>query len=148
MNKINIIETELLNLFDAHIDFCTGYIDRQTGNILVVLEDCDEPEQEEIIEKIAQERDRYLTIEPINSNQGFKLMEQFVINLPESEDQNLLTKVLSWKNPFSNFKSALLDMGDLRQHWFDFRNKEIHKLMVEWLKSEDICAELVPYNEK
>ncbi len=75
-------------------------------------------------------------------------MEQFVINLPESEDQNLLTKVLSWKNPFSNFKSALLDMGDLRQHWFDFRNKEIHKLMVEWLKSEDICAELVPYNEK
>ena len=86
-------------------------------------------------------------VEPIGSHEGFRIMENFVASLPESEDRNLLWKVLSWKKPFSNFKSALADMGDLRQQWFDFHDKELRKLATEWFKVVKLDAELVPYGE-
>jgi len=70
-------------------------------------------------------------------------MERFVEGLPDSEDRRLLEKVLSWKKPFSNFKSAVADMGDLRQQWFEFHDTELRKIAMEWLKEEEIDAELV-----
>jgi len=145
MEKIKIVDSDLLDLLEDHSGFRTGHIDKQTGEILVTFEDYDEPEQEEIFKKLEQDPDRYLQIEPIDSNEGFRIMENFVAGLPEGEDRNLLWKVLSWKKPFSNFRSALADMGELRQQWFDFHDKELRKLAAEWLKVEKLDAELVPF---
>jgi hypothetical protein len=147
MAKIKINESDLLDLLEDDSGFRTGYIDKQTGEILVTFEDYDEPEQEELIDRLDQDADRYVTIEPIGSREGFRIMERFVASLPEGEDRNLLAKVLSWKKPFSNFKSALTDMGDLRKQWFDFHDKELRRLAREWLELEEIDAELVPYGE-
>ncbi len=145
MGKIKIVDSDLLDLIEDHSEFRTGHIDKQTGEILVTFEDYDEPEQEEIFEKLEQDPDRYLRIEPIGSHEGFRIMENFVAGLPEGEDRNLLWKVLSWKKPFSNFKSALADMGELRQQWFDFHDKALRKLAAQWLKDEELDAELVPF---
>lgn len=147
MGKIKIVDSDLLDLLEDNSGFRTGYIDKQTGEILVTFEDCDEPEQEEVIETLEQDPDRYLTVEPLESREGFRIMERFVASLPEGEHRNLLSKVLSWKKPFSNFKSALGDMGDARQQWFDFHDKELLRLAVEWLEFEEVDAELVPYGE-
>ena len=147
MGKIKIVDSDLLDLLEDQSGFRTGYIDKQTGEILMTFEDYDEPEQEELIQKLEQDPDRYLTIEPIGSREGFLIMERFVASLPEGEDRNLLSKVLSWKKPFSNFRSALGDMGDLSQQWLDFHDKELRRLAAEWLELEEIDAELVPYGE-
>jgi len=147
MTHIHIDASELLDLLEEHSGFRTGYIDKQTGEILVTFEDYDEPEQEEVLEQIRDDWDRYLKIEPIGSREGFRIMERFVESLPDGENRNLLFKVLSWKKPFSNFKSALCGMGDLRQHWFDFHDKALRKLAEVWLESEDVKAELVSYQE-
>jgi hypothetical protein len=147
MAHINIDASDLLDLLEEHSGFRTGYIDRQTGEILVTFDDYDEPEQEEVLEKIRDDWDRYLQIEPIDSHEGFRIMERFVQSLPDGENRNLLFKVLSWKKPFSNFKSALRDMGDLRQQWFDFHDKALRELAEEWLESQDIKAKLVSYQE-
>lgn len=145
MGKIKIVDSDLLDLLEDHSGLRTGYIDQQTGEILMTFEDYDGPEQEETFEKLEQDPGRYLEVEPIGSHEGFRIMENFVASLPEGEDRNLLGKVLSWKKPFSNFKSALADMGDLRQQWFDFHDKELRKLAAEWLKVEELDAELVPH---
>jgi len=147
MGKIKIVDSDLLDLLEDHTGFQTGHIDKQTGEILVTFEDYDEPEQEEIFEKLEQDPARYLTVEPIGSHEGFQIMENFVAELPEGEDRNILLKVLSWKKPFSNFRSALADMGDLRKQWFDFHDKELRRLAAEWLKAEDLNAKLVPYGK-
>ena len=73
------------------------------------------------------------------------MMEEFVESLPESGDRHLLTKALSWKKPFSNFKSALVDMGALRKQWLTFQDKELRRLAAKWLEREELDAELVPY---
>jgi hypothetical protein len=145
MAKIKIIDAELLDLFGDHNEFSSGYIDKQTGEILLIFEDYDEPEQEEIMDKLNLDPDRYLIIQPISSREGFRMMEEFVESLPESGDRHLLTKALSWKKPFSNFKSALVDMGALRKQWLTFQDKELRRLAAKWLEREELDAELVPY---
>ena len=142
MSKIKISASELLDLFESHGDFGTGYIDKQTGEILMTFEQSDEPEQEEVIDRLNEDPARYLMIEPISSIEGFQIMENFVESLPEGGERDLLTKVLSWKKPFSNFKNALADMGPLRQQWFDFHDKELRRLVTAWLKCEGLDAEL------
>ena len=147
MKNIKIVASELLDLFEDQSSFRTGYIDKQTGEILVTFEDCDEPEQEEVIERIGQDPDRYLIIEPVVTSDAFQIMERFVASLPEGEERKLLDKILSWKKPFSNFKNALCDMGDLRRQWFDFHDSELHKLVAEWLRREGVNAEVVSQGE-
>jgi len=142
MSKIKIIASELLDLFESHSDFGSGYIDKQTGEILMTFEQSDEPEQEEVIDRLNEDPARYLMIEPISSREGFQIMENFVEGLPEGGERDLLTKVLSRKKPFSNFKNALADMGPLRQQWFDFHDKELRQLATAWLKCEGLDAEL------
>ena len=147
MQKIKILVSELLDLFEDHGNLRTGYIDKQTGEILETFEDCDLPEQEELIEKIEQDPDRYLAVEPIASREAFQIMERFVEDLPDGEQRTLLEKVLSWKKPFSNFKDALCDMGDLRQQWFDFHDTELGRLAAEWLKREGVDAKFISFGE-
>ena len=38
-------------------------------------------------------------------------------------------------------------MGDLRDQWFDFHDKELRRLALEWLESEEIHAEFVSCGE-
>jgi hypothetical protein len=143
MAKLKIVESDLFELLEDSGGFRTGYIDKQTGEVLVIFDDFDEPEQEEVIEKLERDPDRYLAVEPIGSREGFLIMERFVESLPEGEERTLLGKVLSWKKPFSNFKSALLDMGDVRLQWFDYHHKELRKLAAKWFEQEEIDADLV-----
>ena len=39
-------------------------------------------------------------------------------------------------------------MGDLRKQWFDFHDKQLRRLALEWLELHGIVAELVSYREK
>lgn len=148
MEKIKIIDSELFDLLEDHSDFRTGYLDIQTGDILMIFEDFDEEEQQEIIDKIENNPSQYISIEPIGSREGFRIMEKFVATLPEGEEHNILNNVISWQKPFSNFKNAISDMGDLRQQWFDFHDKQLRMLALEWLELRGIVAELVSYREK
>lgn len=143
MAKIKIDASLLMTLMEEHSGFMRGYLDKRTGEILQVFEDDPDGLNQEIYDTLDAEPDRYVSIEPIGSHEGYRIMERFVEGLPDSEDRRLLKKVLLWKKPFSNFKSAIADMGDLRQQWFEFHDKELCKIAMEWLKEEEIDAELV-----
>ena len=149
MKKIKIIDSDLLELLDDNGDFRTGYLDLETGDILTIFENFydEDEEQQVIIDQIEKNPSRYILIEPIGSREGYRIMEKFVATLPEGEDRNLLNKVLSWKKPFSNFRNAIADMGDIREKWFDFHDRQLRRLALEWLELNDIVAELVPYGK-
>ena len=140
---MKIDATELLGLLEDNSGFEVGYLDRQTGKILVMIKDCEGPEEQEVEDRIKNGGDRYLEIDPISSRDSFRLMERFVESLPEGQDRDFLFTVLTGRKPFANFKHALLAMGDLRNRWFDFQHKEMLRLATEWLESEGVQAELV-----
>lgn len=143
MSKIKIDEGELLMLLEDHSGFQTGYVDRETGEIIVVFEDDPEGENEQIEERIEGEPGRYLYIDPIDSHEGFRIMEDFVDTLPDSGDKQTLIRALLWRKPFSNFKAALSEMPEIRNEWFEFHDRALRQYAKEWLAGEGIDAELV-----
>lgn len=78
----------------------------------------------------------FLRFEPIQSNESFRIMEQFVHHLPDEKLQNKLTKALERRNPFANFK-YLIDESNYRQDWFDFKQTKLEELVFEQFNIEN-----------
>lgn len=91
-----------------------------------------EPElwQEEI-DKIENEREKYLRFESMESHQAFKVMEHFADSLADLKFKGMVYDRLSRKGPFQNFK-ILVESSEYRQAWFDFRDSA----NIEWVKEQ------------
>lgn len=116
-------------------------MDKQTGEILAVSEYLPEDENELNDSRIEAEPDRYVEIPQFRSGENFEIREDFVEMLPHSKEKRTLERALAWKKPFSNFKNALNEMGELRQKWFDYEDKRLKEIAKEWLESEGIKIE-------
>lgn len=64
-----------------------------------------------------------ITIEPMQSNESFQVMESFVNEITDSSFQKQLVNALSNRKPFANFKH-LVENSDYRQPWFDYRQNQ------------------------
>lgn len=69
-------------------------------------------------------------------------MQDFAATLPESEAKRTLTRTLTRKSPFSNFKDDLYDFPDVQKKWYEFHNAAILQMAKEWLQSEKINTDL------
>lgn len=76
-----------------------------------------------------------ITIEPMDSDESFRLMERFIYEVPDNELQNKLVHILRNHKPFANFKWQI-DNSQYRQQWFDFRQKEYENYVWETIKDK------------
>lgn len=115
------------------------YLDRETGemNFFSSLIDNDEID----IEEIEGNPDRYVYIESMSSDDGFRMMEEFVGALAEGEASRSLTRALRMRKPFRCFKDTLLDFPEVRQQWFAFHNSRMEELARRFLENEGIDYE-------
>ena len=142
MDKTQIDLDELVFVLEWHSDETASYLDVETGQIVAVsdlLDDEDSQSQDEIEENPG----RYRYIEPIDSNESFRIMARFVDSLPEGEAQKVLAKSLQRRSPFRNFKDDLYEFGDVQKQWYKFHNEQLVQMAKEWLEAEEIDAELV-----
>ncbi len=58
-------------------------------------------------------------------------MNDFVNQLTDSNLQSILFEALSRKKPFQAFKFVIDNSGDFRQQWFDFKNEQLKKWVME-----------------
>ncbi len=142
--KIDMAELGMaLTVHHPEVDF---YLDKETGEIILETQDVDLDEELDK-EELSQHPDRYLHIEPIDSRTGYRIMEDFVFNLPDGPAKELLERALSWKKPFSNFKSALHEFPELRKDWDEHYEKRVQKNAREWLIFHEIEVENVTGKE-
>ena len=86
---------------------------------------------QEVIDKVENNWDDYMRIEPMNSNQSFAVMESFADQLEADGFRKRLLTALNRPKPFRNF-NQLIHESDFRQEWFDFRQER----NVEWVKEQ------------
>jgi len=86
------------------------------------------------LEKLEKQNADFLKFEVLESFESFKIMEQFVKQLPKQKLQSKLENVLANKRPFQNFK-YLIDLSDFRQNWFEFKQSELEKIVGNQLNS-------------
>ncbi len=120
------------------------YLDVQTGEFLFCSEYGDSDVDPEDLE---EDTERYRFIEAMDSDAAFCIMEDFVDTLPESEAKRVLAKALTRPKPFRNFKDDLCDFPDIREQWFEYHHKTVRTMAEEWLKEQQIDAELISGKE-
>jgi hypothetical protein len=115
----------------------TAYWNKKTNELLFIGEsanDLDEGFQEDL-KKLKDGRKDYIEIPRLESWESFKIMEQFVDELPDSlELKNELIVCLNQKHPFKHFKFAIDDSGDYREKWFDFKSEWMQNYVKDILR--------------
>lgn len=101
------------------------------------LEVGDEPDDSDPLDD-----DRFVGIEPVSSNEGFRWMEAFADAQDERVRQRLL-HALNQSRPFRRFKDALLAFPEVRDAWGAYEDEKLREEARAWLRSHDIDAEIV-----
>jgi len=74
-----------------------------------------------------------ITIEPLETNESFRIMEKFADQLDNSKLKTQLVNALNNRKPFANIKH-IIDNSTARQDWFDFKDMKLQdyvKTMIE-----------------
>lgn len=116
------------------------YLDRETGEMHFYSSLIDNDEID--IEEIEGNPDRYIYIGSMSSDDGFRMMEEFVEGLEEGEASRSLTRALQMRKPFRCFKDTLLDFPEVRERWFELHNAHLEELAHQFLKDEEIDYEV------
>lgn len=96
----------------------------------------DEEEFKEIIqadlEKVNKQKADFVKFEVLESFDTFKIMERFVEQITDQQFKLELEDILQKKKPFQNLK-YLIDNSDYRQKWFDFKQRELERIVENQL---------------
>ena len=68
--------------------------------------------------------EKYITIEPMPSDESYAIMEQFTEQLVNTKLKTHLTAVLNNRKPFANFKK-IIENSDIQQEWFDYKDRRV-----------------------
>jgi len=89
------------------------------------------------LEKLDKQKESFIKFEVLESYESFKIMERFVEQITDQNYQSELQNILRKKKPFQNFKHSI-DNSDFRQKWFDFKQRELEKIVenqLDWGKA-------------
>lgn len=100
------------------------YVHRKTGEVVVVLSEegldaTDADLWQEDLDKLAADPENFLEIEPMPSNEAFRVMEDFAETTPRALKARLLM-ALEKHSPFQHFKHEIDNSGEWRERWFAF----------------------------
>ncbi len=128
---LSIDAGDLREALNSHMDEATWVVDLETGEVIMapygesLEEDGDEP---------WEESERYMVVTPLESHEGFQIMEDYVETLPEGEGARALERALRLPRPFRCFKDTLSDFPDLRERWFKFHDAKMLEYAQAWLE--------------
>ena len=81
---------------------------------------------------------RYIRIEWDNPHGDYEDMERFIATVDDPELRERLWRAIRGRGAFRYFKDVLLDHPQVREDWFEFRDKRHQQRVKQWLKARDI----------
>jgi hypothetical protein len=124
-------------------------LDTQTGQLLIAnwLRDSEWREME--IEAGGEdygddplEGDRFIMVEFIGSNEGFRWMEDFALDQENERVREKLLGALDRPRPFRQFKDALNAFPEVRGAWHRYEDAKLKACARAWLADHDIDADV------
>jgi len=71
--------------------------------------------------------DNKIEIEPLYSNESYKIMESFIANIiPTGNFQDILYNAINKQKPFANFR-GVIDDSDYLQDWYDYKQNYLEE---------------------
>jgi len=98
---------------------------------------------EEDMDKIDENIGSYDVILPLESREGFKIMEEFADALSDSNKlKDQLFNALNRRKPFREFQWVIDNSGEYRDVWFRFKNRWLR----DWVKEKG--EEIIEYRKQ
>lgn len=82
--------------------------------------------------------DRWLFIDPIESSEAFRVMEDFVDQCGDDRLARALGQALQQRKPFRRFKDVLAAHPAQRDSWFAFERQALEAIARRWCEQHDI----------
>ncbi len=103
------------------------YVDTRVGIVVPELEITEEADESDTGEQ------RYIPVPEWRSVDGYNLMEGFVGTLRNPIYRERLRKILaSGRGVFRQFKDTVKERKEIERLWFNFKEKEMRRIVVEW----------------
>jgi hypothetical protein len=149
--ELKIDSENLINALEDHSDSFNYFLDFENGNVVSLFKNYFKEEIEEgpvdldgyNHEIVENNPDRFIFINPIDSRESFKIMEDFVSTILNDLIKNTLSLALSKRKPFRNFKDELNHLPEIQKEWYKYHEIEMEKIAYEWLEDNDMTAELI-----
>jgi hypothetical protein len=119
-----------------------SYIDRDTGDVLVVVDGM--PEDDETRRRISETPERFVRIEPASSREQYRWMERFVASVQDTDLRERLLLAIDGKGAFRRFKDVLLSYPVERERWFNYRADLLHHHINEWFRAKALTPDPQP----
>jgi len=138
-----IIPKFILNEIAQELD-CgnTCYYNTKTAEIIAIpnfLEMWDEADFKDAFEaefeKIKEQEKDLIKLNALESFESFKIMDQFVAQLPDPPLKRELESILANKKPFQKFKYRV-EGSSFRKDWFEFKQSALEKIVEQQLIAE------------
>lgn len=78
-----------------------------------------------------------IRIDPVDSREGFRDMEEFTGTVQNPQVQDPLIRALNHSKPFRNFKDELNRHPQLSEQWYAFHDAAMKVRAIEWLRDYD-----------
>ncbi len=138
MNRLPIDAEEMILAMETRDPDVEHRLDRQTGEIVFLCDPGLADLDEERRERVEADPERYLVIAPISSSEGWRVMREFVDQLPDGEAREHLEAALHRGSPFRRFKDTLVGYPPVRQSWFRYHEQVLLETAQAWLETEGI----------
>lgn len=110
------------------------WLNVESGAILCLIG----PDAGDEADEDPRDDDRWLFIEPIQSAEGFRVMEDFVDQCGDDRLARDLGQALQQRKPFRRFKDALAAHPAQRETWFAFERRAMEAIARRWCEGHDI----------
>ena len=93
------------------------------------------------MDKVSENRDDYIEIEPMHSHESFGVMENFVGKIDHVPTRNKFIDAISRKRPFAHFKNTLDYYPELLEKWYVFKSEAYIQYVKDQLNPENFDEE-------
>ena len=110
------------------------WLNIESGTILSLVE----PDADGEADSEPRDDDCWLFIEPIESSEAFRVMQEFVDQCGDDRLARTLGQALQQRKPFRRFKDVLAAHPAQREAWFAFERQAIEAIARRWCEEHDI----------
>lgn len=134
MHTTKVVWPDVETAFERNSPDLHSYIDRETGEVLAVLQTS--PDDADKRRMIADSPKRYLLIEPASSREQYRWMERFVSTVEDGVLRDRLLIAIDGKGAFRRFKDVLIGFPADRERWFNYRSALLRHHINGWFESK------------
>jgi hypothetical protein len=110
------------------------WLNLESGSILSLIG----PDVDNETDADPRDDDCWLFIEPIESSEAFRVMEDIVDQCGDERLARALGQSLQQRKPFRRFKDALAAHPAQREAWFAFERQAMEAIAQRWCEEHDI----------